>query len=67
MALKYSSRTIFLSSDCDTDHYTVVAAVRDRLSLSQRGTQKFNMQRCELKNLKEVELWNFMRVKSQTG
>jgi len=40
----------------------VVAAVEDRLSISQRGTQKFNMKRYDLENLKEVELRKFMRL-----
>jgi len=29
-------------ADCDTGHYQVVAKVRDRLSVSKQGAQKFD-------------------------
>jgi len=33
----------FRAAECDTDHYLVVAKVRDRLSVSKRLAQKFDM------------------------
>jgi hypothetical protein len=45
----------FRGADCDTDHYLVVAKVSERLALSERTTQKFDMQRFNLKKLDEVE------------
>jgi hypothetical protein len=45
----------FRNVDCDTDHYLVVAKVRERLTVSKRATQKFDMERFNLKKLNEVE------------
>jgi hypothetical protein len=42
-------------SGCDTDHYLVVAEVRERLTVSKQATQKFDMERFNLKKLDEVE------------
>jgi len=32
----------FRGSDCDTDHYLVVAKVRERLAVSKHETQRFD-------------------------
>ena len=37
----------------------IAAAVTDRLSISRRGTQKFNMKRRDLKNGGVMELYEF--------
>jgi hypothetical protein len=50
-------------SDCDTDHYLVVAKDRERLAVSKRTTQKFDMERFNLKKLDEVEGKKQYRVK----
>jgi hypothetical protein len=34
---------------CDTDHYLVVAKVRERLAVTKRTTQTFDMERFNLK------------------
>jgi hypothetical protein len=47
----------FRTSDHDTDHYVVVAGVRERLSVSKCAAQKFYMDRCNLKKLNGVEVW----------
>jgi hypothetical protein len=44
----------FRGADSDTDHYLVVAKVRERLAASKRTTQKFDMERFNLKKLDEV-------------
>jgi hypothetical protein len=42
-------------ADCDTDAYLVVAKVRERLALNKLGSQRFHMERLNLKKLNEVE------------
>jgi hypothetical protein len=45
----------FRSADCDSDHYLVVAKVRERLAVNKQGSQRFDMERFNLKKLNEVE------------
>jgi hypothetical protein len=45
----------FKAADCDTDHYLVVATVRERLAVSEQTTHRVNMERFTLKKLNEVE------------
>jgi len=42
----------FRGADCDTDHYLVIAKVRERLAMAQR----FDRQRFNLRNLNEPEV-----------
>jgi hypothetical protein len=49
----------FIRADCDTNHYLVVAKVRQRLSASKREAQKFYMGRFNLRKP------NYMEVKKQ--
>ena len=46
----------FWGADCDTDHYLVVAKVRERLTLSQQTPQKFDMERFHLRKLNKLEV-----------
>jgi hypothetical protein len=41
--------------DCNTDHYLVVAKVRDRLAVSKRTTHRVHMERFNHEKLNEVE------------
>jgi exonuclease III len=40
-------------ADCDTDHYLVVAKVRERLAVSKRAAQKVDTERFNVKKLNE--------------
>jgi hypothetical protein len=37
-----------MGPDCDTDHYLVVAKVRERLAVSKQGGQEFDGERFNL-------------------
>jgi hypothetical protein len=43
-------------ADCDTDHYLVVAKLRERISVSKRARQNFDVERFDLYNLDDVEV-----------
>jgi hypothetical protein len=42
--------------DCDTDHYLVVAKLREGISVSKRARQKFDLERFDMKKLDDVEV-----------
>jgi hypothetical protein len=58
----------FRAADCDTDHYLVVAKVRERLAVSKQ-TYRVHMERFSFKKLNEVEgrIKSNIVLKSQTG
>jgi hypothetical protein len=45
----------FRAADCDSDHYLVVAKVRERLAVNKQGSQRSDMERFNLKKLNDVE------------
>jgi hypothetical protein len=46
----------FRGADCDSDHYLVVAKVRERLAVSKQMVKKMDMERFNLKKLNEEEV-----------
>jgi hypothetical protein len=52
----------FRGNDCDTDHYLVVAKVRERLSINKQVMQGFDMKRFKLKTLNEEDVKKHIHV-----
>jgi hypothetical protein len=44
-----------MAADCDSDHYLVVAKVRERLGVNKQRSQRSDMERFNLKKLNNVE------------
>jgi hypothetical protein len=44
----------FRAADCDTDHCLVVAKVRERLAVNKQRSQRFDIERFNLKKLNDV-------------
>jgi hypothetical protein len=43
------------AADCDTDHYLVVAKIRERLAVNKQKSHKFQMERFNFKKLNEIK------------
>jgi hypothetical protein len=43
------------ATDCDTEHYLVVAKVRERLAVNKQGSHRFHVERFSLKKVTKVE------------
>jgi hypothetical protein len=52
----------FRESDCDADHYVVVATVRERLAVNKQAAQKFDVEIFSLRKLSELEVRKQYRI-----
>jgi hypothetical protein len=43
----------FRAADCDTDHYLMVAKIREKIAVNKQGSHKFHVERFNLKKLNE--------------
>ena len=46
----------FREAECDTDHYLVIAKVRERLAVGKMATQRLDRHRFNLSKLNELEV-----------
>ena len=53
----------FRRADCGTDHYMVVATVRERLAVSKQAARKFDVKILNLRNLNELEVMKNYQIK----
>ena len=53
----------FKGADCDTDHYLVVANIRERLVVSKQTAKKFDGERFNLGTLNELDVRKQYQIK----
>jgi endonuclease/exonuclease/phosphatase family metal-dependent hydrolase len=53
----------FREAECDTDHYLVVAKVRERLRVRKQAAKTFEWERFNLRKLNELEVRKSIRLR----
>jgi len=53
----------FRGSDCDTEHYLVVAKVRERLAVSKQAEEKFDVEKFNLRKLSVLQVRKQYQIK----
>jgi hypothetical protein len=66
MAFEYTRCTKFQGSGFETDHYLVVAKVRERVAVSKQPAQKFDGKRFKLRKLNELEFRRHYQIEMKT-
>jgi len=53
----------FKGADYDTDHYLKAAKVCDRMAVNKKGTQKFDLEKLNLRKLNKLEVTKKYHIK----
>jgi hypothetical protein len=56
-----------MAENCNTDHYLVVAKVRERLAVNKQRSRRFHMERFNLKKLNVLEVKSNILLRCQIG
>ena len=57
----------FRRADCDTDHYLVIAKVRERLAVGKQAAQRLDKQRFNLSKLNDLEVRKQYQIDIKRG
>jgi hypothetical protein len=63
MAFEYTRCKSFRGADFDTDHSVLVTKVRERLAVSKRTAQKFDVKSFNIRKINELEIRKRYEVK----